>query len=214
MIKCFRPMEQVFGVGHTHLGVPVPRGPEKVHPVFAINFLGDDRSRFRPLHIPLALVSGKDNASPLPVDQVGRRSKAELGVLLVRTNSIHIVVSGIREVKSPAKFYQSRIFSSAALFVRRLSDHYRLRAALEMNTIVARSKAKRRSAFMVLVTIENVKRPVLFYNGRVECSRRFETVASRRYDGIRGEPRPGFERRSQRRNSHRPDSGEYKEQQV
>src|SRR5258708_13147673 len=101
MIKCFRPIEQVFGVGHTHLGIPVMRVPEKVHPVFAINFLGDDRSGFRPLHIPLTLISGKDNPSPLPVDQVGRRAEAKLAVLLFPPTPTHILIPRLYTLTTP-----------------------------------------------------------------------------------------------------------------
>jgi len=92
-------MEQVFGVSEAHLGVLATRVREKIHPIFTINLFGDDCAGFRPFHIPLALVGGKDNALPLPVDQVGGGGKTELGILFIGTNSIYVVVSRICQIK-------------------------------------------------------------------------------------------------------------------
>src|SRR5712692_3755699 len=95
MIKGFRPMEQVFGISDAHLRILATRVREKIHPIFAINFLRDDCAGLGPFHIPLALVSRKHNASPLPVDQVGRCGETELGIFFIGTNSIYVVVSRV-----------------------------------------------------------------------------------------------------------------------
>src|SRR6266851_7578765 len=143
MIKGLRPMEQVFGVGDAHLGVLATRIREKIHPIFAIDFLRDDCAGLRPFHIPLALVSRKDNALPLPVDQVGRRGETELRILFIGTNSIYVVVSRICQIKSIAKFDQPGVFDSTALFIRRLRNQYRFRPTNEVKPVIARGVAKR-----------------------------------------------------------------------
>src|SRR5450631_927381 len=105
MIKSFRPMEQVCRVSHTHLGISSECVAQKIHPIFPIDFLGNDGAGFRPLHIPLSLISRENDALPLPMYQIGRRGETELGIFLVCTNSIHAVVSGIGKVVSLAKLY-------------------------------------------------------------------------------------------------------------
>ncbi len=143
MIKRFRPMEQVFGVGKAHLRVLATRVREEVHPIFVIDFLRDDCAGLRPFHIPLALVGRKDNALPVPVDQVGGCGETELRILFIRTNSIYVVISRICQIKSTPNFDQPGVFDSAALFIRHFRNQYRFRPTNEVNPVIARGIAKR-----------------------------------------------------------------------
>src|SRR6266513_1092131 len=94
--QALRPVEQVFGVGNAHLGILATRAPEKIHRILPIDFGGDNCTRFRPFHIPLALVSRKDNPLPAPVDQIGRCGEKELGIFGRRTALYNVDGGGKR----------------------------------------------------------------------------------------------------------------------
>src|SRR6266699_3011694 len=92
----FGPVKQIVGVGKTHLVGLVGGGAEPVHPIFAIDFYGDDGAGLGPADVPVALVGGEDHTFALPMNQVARGGKAKLRVLLV--------VSGVGEVVGAAEF--------------------------------------------------------------------------------------------------------------
>src|SRR2546430_16597055 len=47
MIKRFRPVEQVFGVGNAHLGILATRAPEKIHLILPIDFGGGGKKDWK-----------------------------------------------------------------------------------------------------------------------------------------------------------------------
>ncbi len=79
-------MDQVVGISHTHLiGAFVSVGHE-VHPVLALNLLGNDGPGFGPANVPSTFVGGQDHTLTLPVDEIPGSSQTELSVLLVKAS--------------------------------------------------------------------------------------------------------------------------------
>src|SRR5260370_7031063 len=105
-------MEQIFGVSHAHLTVFALRVSQVVHPIFAIDFFWNDRAGLRPFHVPFTLVTGNDNALPLPMNQVCGCTQAELSIFLVRSHSINVVVARLVQILLTSTFSQSPAFTS------------------------------------------------------------------------------------------------------
>src|SRR5437016_13018204 len=72
---------------------------------------GDNCTRFRPFHIPLALVSRKDNPLPAPVDQIGRCGEKELGIFGRRTALYNLAHAAGRS-ESSAKSVSKKVAES------------------------------------------------------------------------------------------------------
>src|SRR5579859_1778600 len=83
-----------------------------IHPIFAMNFLGEDCARLGPAFIPVATVGGEYYAEALPVKQVVGFCEAELSVFLV--------VTGVSEVVRLADLYKPRVFHATVFFIIRL----------------------------------------------------------------------------------------------
>src|SRR5271167_4613841 len=58
LVQSFGPMDEVGRIGEAHLIGLVGAGAEEIHPVFAVDFFGDDGSGFGPTDIPFALIGG------------------------------------------------------------------------------------------------------------------------------------------------------------
>lgn len=127
-------MDEIAGIRQTHFIFLVWRCSQPVHPVFSVNLLGKDRSRFRPSGIPIALVGRQKNSLAFPVKEIARCGQAQLGIFLV--------VAGVREIKRLPDLDEPGIFHAAIFFVRRFGREDRFRAAREVYAVVARGIAE------------------------------------------------------------------------
>src|SRR5262249_2632484 len=82
---------------------------EPIHPIFAMNFFGEDGAGFGPAPIPVALIRGENHPETLPMNEIGRSCQAKLCVFLV--------VAGVGEVVGLIDLYKPRVFHSAVFFV-------------------------------------------------------------------------------------------------
>src|SRR6266850_2338866 len=172
----FGPVKEIGGIGEPHLVSLVGGSAKPVHPVFAVDFFGDDSARFRPRDIPISLVRRKYHALAFPVNQVAGRGKAKLRVFLV--------VAGVGEVEEVADFLQARVFDTAIFFVVGFGGEYRLGAAREMEAISAFGVAETRGAGSVLGAVKHHEFSIVKDHGRVKRSSGFPGCALRRKDGF------------------------------
>src|ERR1700722_10138507 len=138
MVQRVGPVHQVIGGGHSHLGILALGVTEVVHPIFAVNFFGNNRARLRPFDIPFTLIAGHDYAFSVPMDQVLGSRQTQLRVFVIGAAAVHIVVAGIGQVVGLANLLQARIFHSTAFFIGCLGFQDRLGSLCEMNAVAAR----------------------------------------------------------------------------
>src|SRR5260370_692747 len=82
-LRGFGPVKEIGGVGEAHLVGLIGGSAEPVHPIFAVDLLGNNGAGFCPAFVPISFVGGKDPAFALPVEQVARTGEAKLRVLFV-----------------------------------------------------------------------------------------------------------------------------------
>src|SRR5258708_7888136 len=66
----FGPVKEIGGVGEAHLVGLIGGSAEPVHPIFAVDLLGNNGAGFCPAFVPISFVGGKDDAFALPVDEI------------------------------------------------------------------------------------------------------------------------------------------------
>src|SRR5579864_512421 len=142
MIERIRPVKQVVRGGNPHLGHLLWRIAQIVHPILAINLLGNNGTGFGPTHIPFPFVCRQDDSLTIPMNEIGGGRHTELRVAVEGPGRVHngsalIVVAGVGEIKGISDFYQARVFNPAAPFVGSLSLHDGLRTSCEMDSVVA-----------------------------------------------------------------------------
>src|SRR6266699_2393921 len=175
----FGPVKQIVGVGKTHLVGLVGGGAEPVHPIFAIDFYGDDGAGLGPADVPVALVGGEDHTFALPMNQVARSGKAKLGVLLV--------VACVSQVISVAEFLEARVFDPAAFLVVSFGGEDRFGFAREMDGVDAFGIAEAGGCGSVLGPVEHDDLAGVEHNRGIEGAGGFPGGALRRKDGfVRG----------------------------
>jgi hypothetical protein len=123
-------VQQIIGVGKTHLVGVVGCGAEPVHPIVVSRLLvRDDGARFRPTDVPVAFVGGQENAFAFPVQQVVGCGKAELRVFFV--------VAGVGHVIGAFDVHDAGIFYASAVLVIGFGRKDRVGMAREANAISA-----------------------------------------------------------------------------
>src|SRR6266571_6646812 len=105
----FGPVHQVGGVRQSCLIRFFSGRSQEIHPVLAINFFWNDRTRLRPGHVPVSFLRRQDHTFSLPVAQILRGRQAQLGVLLV--------VARVGQVIRAVDLYQPWVLYTSVFFV-------------------------------------------------------------------------------------------------
>src|SRR6266851_922557 len=182
----FRPVDQIGRVREAHLVSLVGGSAEPVHPIFAINFFGNDSAGFGPTFVPVSLVGGENDAFAVPVDEVAGCGEAKLGVFFI--------VAGVGEVVGVAELLEPRVFNAAIFFVVGFGREDGIGAPREVKAVGAFGVAEARGAEGVLRAIEHDEFIAMKYDGRIEGAGGFPGVGLRGEDGVACGASPGAER--------------------